>query len=867
MNMEHKPNPQYDEQRPHVESAAVSEKDSLSGKSPIRLVFLVALTVFFVEAMDIFILDFLPKIPEFMEAFFDALLMITLVSPVLYFGLFRYLTRQLEERRKLSRELEKHRIHLEQLVAERTADLSKINETLKHEIKERKSAEVNLREALIESCKRRDEVSALLEGARTILKNREFKAAAKNICHYCMDLIGATAGCAALIDSIGTENEDLFLDSGYRSPAVDLWAPMPIRELRAEVCAKAAAVYDNHINQGKGHILQPDGDLVPENVLFAPMILEGKVAGVIGLANKRADFNKNDLRIATAFGELAAVALLNSRTLESLQNSEERFRSVVSTATESIIVIDSKGEIQFWNNGAEKMFGYSDAEVAGANIDLIIPQRYQMAHHRALRAFTSGNESRLTDKALGMTGIRKDGTEFPLELTLANWRANNELFFTSIIRDVTERKQAEEALNRLNLELEERVKMRTSELHKEIEERKLAESRIRESKIMLQAVFDGISDPLILVDNHMRIKMLNKMAASYYRISDDIMFTDKPCHEAFGNLELCNDCRIPAAASKGQYLSFERGSFVNPGAVEQVVVYPIEERDAGNGNAIIRITDITEAKELERQLIQNEKMASLGILVSTIAHEINNPNNFISFNIPILRDYVTEITPLLDEYADKNSHFELCNMPYVEFRQDIFKLLENIENGSRRISTFVSNLREYSRGGHIRPFSWLDLAVLIDKVLNLIQVEIKKTIKIFNKSICTELPEIYSDPHAIEQILINLLMNASQAVSGENSRVDLNVMPSGDKRGVVIKVSDNGCGMDANTVLKIFEPFFTTKPVPKGTGLGLYVCHNLITDLGGRIKVESEPGKGSTFIVTLPGKDPQDTKNNSFQGK
>jgi signal transduction histidine kinase len=401
----------------------------------------------------------------------------------------------------------------------------------------------------------------------------------------------------------------------------------------------------------------------------------------------------------------------------------------------------------------------------------------------------------------------------------------------------------------------------------EIDERKTAEQQIRKSKAMLQAVFDGIFDPLILVDKNMRIKMLNKNAAMYYQISDYQKAVGKICHEATGKSELCKDCRIPEAASKGQSISFERESFANPGAVEQVVVYPVQEKDGDSGDAIIRITDITAAKQFERRLIQSEKMASLGILVSSIAHEINNPNNFVSFNIPILREYTREIIPYLDLYAVEHSDLEIGNMPYPEFRQDIFKLLDNIENGSRRISTYISSLREYSQGGSIKAFSWLDLAVLVDKVLAIIQAQIKKTVQTFNKSICTELPEIYSDPHAIEQILINLLVNASQAVDGKNSRIDLTVKPGDEKGGVVIEIADNGCGMDESTRHRIFDPFFTTKPAPLGTGLGLYVCHNLIQGLGGRIEVESEPGKGSTFRVTLPGKIPEKKPKNSLPRK
>jgi signal transduction histidine kinase len=140
---------------------------------------------------------------------------------------------------------------------------------------------------------------------------------------------------------------------------------------------------------------------------------------------------------------------------------------------------------------------------------------------------------------------------------------------------------------------------------------------------------------------------------------------------------------------------------MDPDRLEKVVVYPVKDEHSQAGDAIIRVSDITEAKQFERQLIQSEKMASLGVLVSSVAHEINNPNNFISFNIPILRNYLEELVPMADHYAAIHPDFELFNMAYPEFRKDIFKLLDNIEHGSERISSFVGNLKEFCQSNNL----------------------------------------------------------------------------------------------------------------------------------------------------------------------
>jgi signal transduction histidine kinase len=195
-------------------------------------------------------------------------------------------------------------------------------------------------------------------------------------------------------------------------------------------------------------------------------------------------------------------------------------------------------------------------------------------------------------------------------------------------------------------------------------------------------------------------------------------------------------------------------------------------------------------------------------------------------------------------------------MAYPEFRQDIFKLLDNIEHGSGRINSFVSNLREYSQIKERSPRNWVDMNTIIEKVLSICQSKIKKSVKSFVKTIPESLPKIYSNAHVLEQILINLLVNAANAADKRDSWIKLNVNVNKNWADhIIIEISDNGCGMDEETRRKIFDPFFTTKSTADGTGLGLYICHNLIQSLGGRIEVESESERGSRFMVVLPGQD------------
>jgi len=317
------------------------------------------------------------------------------------------------------------------------------------DISERKEAEQSIHSALKESQRHSAETESLLEGARAVLENREFQDAAKSIFDICKNITGATAGYVALLSKDGTENEVLFLDSGGRSCTVDPELPMPIRGLREEAYRTGKAVYHNDFSNSEWVKFMPEGHASLDNVLFAPLIIEGEVVGLLGLANKPDGFTEDNARMATAFGELASVALHNSRTLESLENSEERFRSVVETANDAIVSIDSSGNIVFWNEEAKIIFGYVADEVIGKPVTLIMPKRFHEAHRKGMEQILTTGESKIVGRTVELAGLRKNGSEFPLELSLASWKTGEEIFFTAILRDVTDRKQAEEQVENL----------------------------------------------------------------------------------------------------------------------------------------------------------------------------------------------------------------------------------------------------------------------------------------------------------------------------------------------------------------------------------------------------------------------------------
>jgi PAS domain S-box-containing protein len=318
---------------------------------------------------------------------------------------------------------------------------ARLYETSRREVAERRRAEATLHGALRDLEQHQVELAALLSGARAILKHREFEDSARVMFDICKHLLGAEAGYVGLLGADGLENEVLFLDPGGLPCIVDPSLPRPIRDLRAEAYRTDKVVYRNDLATSEWAGLLPEGHVAPDNVLFAPLVIDGQAVGLLGLAHKPGGFDEEDARMATAFGELAAIALRNSRTLESLEESEERFRSVVQTASDAIITADSQGTIAFCNDGAETVFGYAPGELVGRSLSTIMPERFRAAHQEGIASLLAIRESPVIGQTVEMVGLRGDGSEFPLELSLASWTVGGQVFFTVIARDITERVQ------------------------------------------------------------------------------------------------------------------------------------------------------------------------------------------------------------------------------------------------------------------------------------------------------------------------------------------------------------------------------------------------------------------------------------------
>ncbi|MHA2938964.1 ATP-binding protein [Vibrio sp. RC27] len=265
-------------------------------------------------------------------------------------------------------------------------------------------------------------------------------------------------------------------------------------------------------------------------------------------------------------------------------------------------------------------------------------------------------------------------------------------------------------------------------------------------------------------------------------------------------------------------------------------------------------------KKAQSQLLQSEKMASIGQLSAGIAHEINNPLGFITSNVQTLDDYfrkISDVVTSLEQAIDDSGHaaliekksqlIEQSQINYV--LEDVTDLIAESLEGSSRVMSIVKNLKEFS---HADDSEWLysDLRQGLDSTLRIIDNEIKYNATV-EREYADDTPSVYCQPMQLNQVFLNLLVNARQAMGEDSGVIRVRIQPIADDK-VEVQIEDNGSGIPKENLTTIFEPFFTTKPVGDGTGLGLSVSYGIINAHGGTISVDSEVGKGTTFTLILP---------------
>jgi signal transduction histidine kinase len=358
------------------------------------------------------------------------------------------------------------------------------------------------------------------------------------------------------------------------------------------------------------------------------------------------------------------------------------------------------------------------------------------------------------------------------------------------------------------------------------------------SKAWIEPIFQAIPEEVALIDRGLKIVASNKQGC----VEGDV------CHKAFFDRAVpCDDCRmakvLETSAPVTQNLHRE-------GRYLEVHAMPIYDENHQVGGIMEFFRDVTLERTYEKQLRQADQLASLGQLVSGIGHEINNPNQFIRGNIKIMRQALEDMLPIVDAHAEQTPGFRVARLPYAFFREHILTLVNDMAHGSERIKGIVEGLKRFARRDEGELIDQVDLNTLIEACTRLVhnEVHMHATIEL---DLEPGLPTFQGNAQKIEQILVNLVVNASQAMP-DDRRGTILVRTRNQDDFAVLEVRDDGKGMTPQTMRQIFDPFYTTKRARGGTGLGLAITHRIIEEHGGSIDVNSSVGVGTTFTVRLP---------------
>ncbi len=377
---------------------------------------------------------------------------------------------------------------------------------------------------------------------------------------------------------------------------------------------------------------------------------------------------------------------------------------------------------------------------------------------------------------------------------------------------------------------------------------------------LLQAVLDAIPQSVFIKDDRHRWVLVNRtFAAAMGQAPEQLLGKTDFDFSAADRAQRSWD-EDDAAFAADAPISVESRVTEPTGASawylknKQRIVLP-----DGTRYVVCMSNDITRFKQAQAQVVQSEKLASIGQLAAGVAHEINNPIGYIFSNFATLEKYLKDAFEMLAAY--EHAEAQLAGTPAavglkalrkrieLDFlKEDIPELMAQSREGIERVRKIVQDLKDFSRVDARQEWEWADLRKGIDSTLNIVSNEIKYKADVVKEY--GALPEVECLPSELNQIFMNLLVNAAHAIGAERGTITIRTGVEG--ADVWVEVEDNGSGIAKENLARIFDPFFTTKAVGQGTGLGLSLAYGIVKKHGGRIDVDSEVGRGSRFRVTIP---------------
>lgn len=471
--------------------------------------------------------------------------------------------------------------------------------------------------------------------------------------------------------------------------------------------------------------------------------------------------------------------------------------AIVESSDDAIIGKTLDGIVTSWNRAAERIFGYTAVEMVGGPITRIIPEEGRPEAAAMLDRLRRGE----VIERFETVRVAKGGGRIDVSLTVRPIKdADGRIIGASkTARDITERKRSVTAVHR--------------------------------SEAQAQTIFDAASEAILIVDRTGTIESVNRKTEEVFGYPREALLGQP--------LEVLLPDRVRARHIGHRMSYFQEPRMRSMGQGLDLVArrsdgteFPVEISlsyfETENGlRAVAFVTDITQRQAMERAARQAERLSALGRLAAGIAHEVNNPIGIISSRIEIM---------LLDAEAQ----------PLPGTVADDLKVLHRHARRVARIAQGLLSFARVSAGERGR----VDLNQVVEETLLLMEREVSRADITIRRALTPGLPPVHGDVNALQQVMMNLLTNAREAL-GRGGEISLETaLVPGRPPGVRLAVGDTGPGISPDVLPRIFDPFYTTKP--EGTGLGLSISYGIVRDHKGTIEIESPPGRGATFILTFP---------------
>ncbi len=625
------------------------------------------------------------------------------------------------------------------------------------------------------------------------------------------------------------------------------------------------------------------------SILIAPIEIKGKLWGFIGFDNCHGEHQWTNIEksvLQAAAGNLGG-AIATRETETQLLQSQQFFKLLIDSIPQLIVWKDRNSVFKGCNSSAAKVAGLNSSEEIIGKTDYDLPcdveeaNFYRKCDKRVMESGVAELHIIETQKQSDSKQAWFDTNKIPLRDT-----KGNVIGILVTIEDITQRKQIEEEIQNLNEKLEVKVEARTAQLQRTQARLKqltdsvpgmIYEYRLKpDGNISFPYVSSGCRDILGLEPQLLQRDA--NLAFGNIHPDDITSFIDKGniSAQTLENLEC--EWRYLDSNGKQKWIKMiakpelqSNKSIIWYGCLIDITQTKRVEEKFQKQTQSLKQT-LRELKQTQTQLIQTEKMSSLGQMVAGVAHEINNPVNFIHGNIAPACEYVQDLLGLIELYQQNypNPKIEILdaieNLELDFIKEDLTKILNSMEEGTTRIKDIVLSLRNFSRLDEAE-FKKVDIHSGIDSTLMLLHNRLKAKsthpeIEIIKEY--SSLPLIECYPSQLNQVFMSILTNAIDALDEYNSKPTIEEIRLNSNyikitteltanKHIKISIYDNGIGIPKKIKSKLFDPFFTTKEVGKGTGNGLFISYQIVVEKHrGKLYCNSTPGKGTEFVIEIP---------------